>query len=150
MSVLQDKKILVINDDLGFRESICMLLNESGAIAIPVTDGFGAIQFLKTDSFDLIITCSSIQGMTSIDLYREMMAKDIITPILIMLSFSNGDAHAVLTNIEDRDIILKPFKAVGIKRLIERVLEDSITWGKAHQKYSSSDSKVIYKVRAEI
>ncbi len=126
MSTLQHKKILIVENESGCRDSMRYCLEKEGVIAIQAKDGFEALKILEAHSFDLITTRSSMPGMTCIDLYREMMSKCIITPILIILRFGNGDAHAVLTKIEDRDILLKPFRADGLKSLIEKVLEDGL------------------------
>ena len=109
MSILQGKKILVVDDELGPRESIHIILRKQGAFVIKVENGEDALAILKHNSFDLITTCLQMSGMNGVDLCMEIKDRGITTPIMIITGFNSNLTHNILRETGAVDYIAKPF-----------------------------------------
>jgi CheY-like chemotaxis protein len=84
MSIIEGKKILIVDDKLGPRESIHMILKGQGAITLKVENGEQALDILKNNEFDLITTCLHMPGMQVIDLCKEIRKWGITTPLVVI------------------------------------------------------------------
>jgi len=56
VSIIRGKKILVVDDETGPRETIRLVLAKEGAVVQTAEDGCDALKILETNSFDLITT----------------------------------------------------------------------------------------------
>jgi DNA-binding response OmpR family regulator len=118
MSILQGKKILVVDDELGPRETIHMVLKGEGAFVIKAENGEDALTILKHNSFDLITTCLRMPGVNGIDLCTEIKDRGITTPIMIITGFGSNLTHNILRKTGAVDYISKP---INIYDLIVRI-----------------------------
>jgi len=122
-SIICGKKILVVDDETGPRETIRMLFETYGAIVQTAEDGYDALKILESGSFDLITTCLHFEGLGGggRDLCKEIQARGITTPIVIIsaliFSWVNYEIEGVV------DVIAKPFDLQDFKRRMEKVLE---------------------------
>ena len=119
MSIIREKKILVVDDEAGPRETIRMLFETYGAIVQTAEDGHNALKILEKDSFDLITTCLRMDGMNGIELCGEIHARGIATPIVVITA--NININLEIEGVVD--IIAKPFDLADFKKRIENALE---------------------------
>jgi CheY-like chemotaxis protein len=122
MSILQGKKILVVDDDLGPRELIHLVLKGLGAFVIKAENGEDALTILKHNSFDLITTCLRMPGVNGIDLCLEIKDRGITTPIMIITGFSSNLTDNILRRTGAVDYISKPINLYDLIVRIEKAL----------------------------
>jgi DNA-binding response OmpR family regulator len=122
MSILQGKKILVVDDELGPRESIHMVLRGLGAFVIKAESGEDALTILKHNKFDLITTCLRMDGMNGLDLCREIKERGITTPIMIISGQGSDFAFKALIITGAIDYISKPVNINDLIIRMEKVL----------------------------
>ena len=124
MSILEGKKILVVDDELGPRESIHMVLRRLGAFVIKAENGEDALTILKHNSFDLITTCLRMPGINGVDLCMEIKDKGITTPIMIITGYSGDStiADRVLNKTGAIDYMSKPINVHDLIIRIEKAL----------------------------
>ena len=70
-------KILIVDDDTHLLELLVDTLNGIGYHAIGVPDGIQALEKLKTDTFDLMISDIKMPGLDGLGLLKKVHA---ITP----------------------------------------------------------------------
>jgi CheY-like chemotaxis protein len=82
------KKILVVDDDPVFRKLISQLLQRAGYSVIEESGGFGAIEAVKKEIPDLVITDIIMAGMTGYEVVYhirfELKIADL--PVLVVTS----------------------------------------------------------------
>ena len=121
MSTIHGKKILVVDDEFGPRETIRLVLKKEGAIVQTAEDGYEALKILEDNSFDLITSCMRMEGINGRDLCKEIQARGITIPIVIIsaliFSWVNYEIEGVV------DVIAKPFDLQDFKRRMEKALE---------------------------
>ena len=122
MSILQGKKILVVDDELGPSESIHIVLRKQGAFVIKVENGEDALAILKHNPFDLITTCLQMSGMNGVDLCMEIKDRGITTPIMIIAGLSSNLTDNILERTGAIDYISKPFNLNDLIIRMEKAL----------------------------
>jgi DNA-binding NtrC family response regulator len=115
------KNILIVDDELGPRESIRMIVKGYGATAVTANDVYEALKFLDAHSFDLITTCLRMPGLSGIDFIKEIKARGLSTPIIVITGF--GALGEIAAKLGVFDYITKPFKVDNIKSAFNKALE---------------------------
>lgn len=122
MSVLKDKKILIVDDEEGIRDLIVSELEFNDAICYQATTGKEAIDAFKTQKFDAVI--SDIKMPDGDGLFFLEQIKDIRPESCIML-FITGYTDIPLEEFYDRGVeavISKPFKLEQLMSTLEMAL----------------------------
>jgi DNA-binding NtrC family response regulator len=115
--------ILVVDDEIGVRESLRMLLKSEFDVAMS-SDVESALQTLAERTPDLIILDLVMPGRGGLDLLRELRERGMNVPVMV-LTASNTIAAAVAAMKEGAaDFVTKPFELdtllIKIRQLLER------------------------------
>lgn len=120
-------RVLLVDDSKLARNHIRRVLNNLGLLKVTeAVDGQEAIELIKNDMFDLIVTdynMPEVDGRGLTKFVREQSQQSHI-PILMVTSESN-DAH--LANIEQDGVNAlcdKPFEPALVKQILFRLLEE--------------------------
>jgi two-component system nitrogen regulation response regulator GlnG len=89
----KEYKILVIDDDDGFRKSFCFKLKRKYKAQVDDVDsGKAGIEKLSDgNTYDFIFTDIMMPGMTGIEAYHELREIDGKIPIIIMSAYSDSN-----------------------------------------------------------
>lgn len=109
---MDTKRILVIDDDDLVRKSVQSLLCKAGYNVTSASDAFKAIDEIKQQDFDLIVSDIRMPGKNGVECIREIRSivkqhtqKDI--PIIFITGYA--DASEELKADLLGEVILKPF-----------------------------------------
>lgn len=85
------KKILVVDDNTDYCESVIDVLEMEGYEAEAVYDGFKALEACGDDGYDLILMDIRMPGMDGVETFMKI--KEILpkTPVIIMTAFAEED-----------------------------------------------------------
>jgi CheY-like chemotaxis protein len=115
-------KILVVDDEIISRETICFALGKAGLHAESLDDPLAAQHLLEQNHFDLIFLDVEMPGQTGLELCVKIreMALNRATPIVFVTSHSDFGSRAQSTLSGGNDFIAKPFLSVelAVKTLI--------------------------------
>ena len=109
-------KILVVDDEVISRETICSALGKAGLDPVSLDDSLAAQHLLEKDHFDLIFLDVEMPGQTGLQLcmkIREMMPNST-TPVVFVTSHSDFGSRAQSTLSGGNDFIAKPFVLVEL------------------------------------
>jgi two-component system, NtrC family, response regulator PilR len=84
---MEKRKILVVDDNELFRESIADTLIRLGFDITQAPDGPKALEIVSKNTFDLVISDMKMPGMTGIDLLAKIKHHDPDMPFLIITAF---------------------------------------------------------------
>ena len=91
----QKKTILVVDDDEDIRTLLSFQLKRAGYEVTSVSNGFSALNAIKSQSFDLLITDAMMPQMSGFDLVQVIRTAGILIPIM-MLTALNTEQDALM------------------------------------------------------
>jgi two-component system response regulator AtoC len=115
--------ILVVDDELGLRHTLTLILQAEGHTVRAANDGAGGLEKLGEAPADLIICdvrMPGLDGLAFLEKYKEMGG----TALVIMMS-AYGDDEAALEAIRRGayDFIPKPFRADQVLLVVRKAIE---------------------------
>ena len=117
-----DIKILVVDDDINLLDLLIDTLSAIGYSSDGVTDGFKALEKLKTGHFDLVISDIKMPEMDGISLLREIRQTHPGLPVLFI---TGVDVPEVVAQASPDGLLAKPFRVSHIEQLINDTLNVS-------------------------
>ncbi|MFH1018162.1 MAG: sigma-54 dependent transcriptional regulator [Pseudomonadota bacterium] len=117
------RTILLVEDDDSNRASVAQILEKEGYRVSEAKDGLKAMELLRKEGFDLVLTDFVMPGMDGMELLR---ASRMLKPDLdVVLMTAHGTIESAVEAIKEGayDFIPKPFKRATLVRVIQKVLE---------------------------
>jgi DNA-binding NtrC family response regulator len=126
--------ILVVDDDIAVRTSLCLLLKKNGYNAIPAEDPGQAIALVKQQYFDLIIQDMNFSLETSgeegLKLIKELKALAPQTPIILITAWASVALAVEGMKSGASDFVCKPWSNSQLLNIIETALSLTQTLAK--------------------
>jgi CheY-like chemotaxis protein len=121
--IITSSNILVVDDEIISRETICSALGRAGVYAKSLDDPLAAQSLLEREHFDLIFLDVEMPGQTGLELCVKIrgMEPNRTTRIVFVTSHSDFGSRAQSTLSGGNDFIAKPFL------LVELALK-TLTW----------------------
>ena len=117
-------RILVVDDSPTIRELIKVFLKELDFTNVEeAADGSNALEKLKSEVFDLVITDWNMPKLSGLDLLKAIRADDKMRkiPVLMVTSVSEKDNVIQAVQAGINDYILKPISAEVLKSKIDKI-----------------------------
>lgn len=116
------KKILVVDDDETVRKNLAALLERAGYEADQAADGVEAIDKLKQQKFDLVLSDIVMPRMDGHALLAELGSRWPETRIIMMTAYFQSEGDDKFTAAGADDFIGKPIAFDELLAKIERAL----------------------------
>jgi len=113
------RKILVVDDDRHLLELLIDTLTAIGYESVGVSDGLEALESLKTQEFDLVISDIRMPRLDGIGLLRKIRR---YYPDLPVLFITGVDMPEVIGKAGPDGLLAKPFRISHIEEMIENAL----------------------------
>jgi len=117
------EKILIVDDDLEMCAWLSDVLQGEGFLATTIGDSLEALQTLKTEEFDLLITDLKMKGLKGLDLLEEVQKTALLTPVIIMTAFGTIESAIKAIRMGAYDYITKPFQLDELLMTVKKALE---------------------------
>ena len=139
------KRILVIDDDELYRETVAAVLEQSGYSILKADTGPEGIEFAQSQAVDLII-CDVVMG--ELDGYGvlDRLRMDSLTstiPFVFVTGLSDKDSMRKGMTLGADDFLVKPFTATDLLSAVEARLTK-------HQEMSDEADRKLAQLRASI
>ena len=116
-------KILVVDDDPLSLKNISNLLGEEGYRVEVARDGIEALDYLKIDSFDLILTDIFMPRCNGFGLLENAKKLSPHTPVIFMTAYPTSDPQAKAASLGVEAYLVKPLLFEDLLEHIQRVLK---------------------------
>ena len=121
-----NKYILVIDDDLGIRESLSLVLGDAGYQVDTVESGEQGLERVRNNKYDLIFLDIKMAGMDGIETLREIRKMGKKIPVYIITAFQKEyfrQLEGAMQDGIDFEVIEKPFDRKRLLSLVKDILE---------------------------
>ncbi len=115
------RKILVVDDEESMCRLLTVFMEMNGYRCQSATDPLKALEMLKSDDFDLVITDIRMDGMDGLDLTREIRKTFPAVDTIVMSAFTGDYAYSNIIEAGAADFIGKPLSLTELKAKIGRV-----------------------------
>jgi diguanylate cyclase (GGDEF)-like protein len=115
--------ILIVDDEQATREVLLEFMDVLGYRAVAVDAGEKAVQEVRKNRYDLVLTDLFLPGMDGIDVVREIKAISAETIVIIMTA--HGSIQLAIDSIREGayDFILKPLDIDTIRVRMSKAFE---------------------------
>ena len=85
-------KILLVDDEEPSREALLLLLKGAGYRLTGCGSGSEALEFLATDSFDLVITDLFLPDLTGIDILKKVKELSAVMEVILITGHASAES----------------------------------------------------------
>lgn len=121
-------RLLVIEDDITLRETLCSQLAEAGFGVEQAADGREGLYFALEYPIDLAIVDLGLPEISGLDLIRELREKGKTYPILILTARDRWQDKVDGLSAGADDYVVKPFHFEEVTARVQALLRRSGGW----------------------
>ncbi|MDK2807713.1 MAG: two-component system, response regulator YesN [Clostridiales bacterium] len=121
------KKIVVAEDGRIIREGICAMVRRSGVPIeeiIECKNGLEALETIKREKIDLLITDIRMPKMDGITLVKELQKNAYVPKIIVISGYDDFSFVVDSLRCGVREYLLKPIKREEVNAILERLEEE--------------------------
>jgi len=118
----ENKKILMVDDDLRMRELLQRYLSEQGFDIKTVSDSAEMDAILKTEKFDLYVLDLMLPGEDGLAICRRLRAQNVVTPIIMLTARGDEVDRIIGLEMGADDYLPKPFNPRELLARINAVM----------------------------
>ena len=104
------KKVLIVDDEPGLRQSLGLLLTDAGYTVTAEQDGRRALDRATTDAFDLVLCDVRMPQMDGLTFLREYRQRGGSALVIVMSAYGGEDAAIAAMKEGAYDYLPKPFR----------------------------------------
>ena len=117
--------ILVVDDEERLRNLIVTFLSKLGHSSVTAIDGVDALDKIKGNKIDAVVTDVKMPNMDGITLTSKISIQYPGLPVMIMTAFEEGDTAGLAICAGARDFIKKPFSLNEFSIRLHKMINDS-------------------------
>ncbi len=117
-------KILIVDDELIMRESLCGWLERDGYEVLKASSGEEALEKIKSTNFDILLVDIKMGGMNGLELLRRVKEGGSDAAVIMITAYGSISTSIEAMKLGATDYLLKPFDPGELSVLIERVLNE--------------------------
>lgn len=118
------KRIMSVDDSPSVRQMVTFSLEAAGYQVATASDGQEALDMLKAQSADMVITDLNMPRMDGLTLIKELRALSTFkfTPIILLTTESQADRKEAGKTAGATGWIVKPFQQEQLLAVVKKVL----------------------------
>lgn len=113
-TVAADVRILLVDDQRSLRRSLALMLESAGFHTAEAADGEEALAKLQRETFDLVVTDLRMEGMSGIDLLKEIKRLRPGMPVIVITAYGSIESAVQAMRLGAFDYLSKPFSESDI------------------------------------
>ncbi len=116
-------RILVVDDEVSIVSVLATLLKAEGYDVVPMRDSQKALETLKADTFDLMLSDIRMSPVDGMELLRVARAEKPQMAVIMLTAFGTVETALEALKLGAFDYVTKPFKVDELLITVQRALE---------------------------
>lgn len=116
-------KVLIVDDEALVRDFLLETLTRKGIDVSAAEDGYRALELLRDNEYDLIITDMKMPGITGIDLLKKVKELYPRTIVVVITAYATVENAVEAMRLGAFNYLLKPFTPETIETIIDKAGE---------------------------
>ena len=116
-------KLLLIDDDEWIRDSLSLFFEGEGCHLLALETAEEALEALKHQSYDIIITDYRLPGIDGLEFLRCIQSKNIDAMNILITAYGNEKVVLEAKKIGVQDLIQKPFSINTIEESLSKLID---------------------------
>ncbi|RPJ10668.1 MAG: sigma-54-dependent Fis family transcriptional regulator, partial [Desulfobacteraceae bacterium] len=128
------ERIMVVDDEKGICQNVEKILSKNNYEVICALNAAEALERMKTESFDLIISDIVMPGMNGLELLKQVKSEWPNTRALIMTAYASTDTALKAIRLGALDYVSKPFTPDELRTVVQKAMADDLVQAKTSEK----------------
>ncbi len=124
----QRPKILIVDDDPGFREFLSLFLEKEGYQVLLSENGLQALEVLEREMPDLILLDLRMPEMEGLPFLETIRRRGLDIPVIVITAYASLDSAVKAKKEGAFDYIPKPFKLEDLRRKLKEALRETTSF----------------------
>jgi two-component system, NtrC family, response regulator PilR len=120
---MPDVRVLVVDDEQSMRELLAIMLRQAGYDVAVAEGGEAAVETLKTERFDLVVTDLRMRKVDGLAVLKAAKESSPRTAVLVVTAFASTETAVEAMKLGAYDYVTKPFKLDELKLTVSNALE---------------------------
>jgi two-component system response regulator PilR (NtrC family) len=120
---MRPARILVVDDERSMRDLLAITLRQAGHDVVLAEGGEQAVQALRADGFDLVITDLRMRKVDGLGVLRAAREHAPGTVVLVVTAYASTETAVEAMKLGAYDYLTKPFKLDEIRLTVDKALE---------------------------
>jgi cyclic di-GMP phosphodiesterase len=121
-ALLERPTVLVVDDERGPRESLRMILEPAHRVLL-ATNGFEALEVLRTTSVDVVSLDLNMPGIKGTELMSTLRSEFPQVEVVVITGYGTVETATLAVRYGVSDYLQKPFDVVQVTAAVGRALE---------------------------
>jgi two-component system OmpR family response regulator len=117
---MEEFKILVVDDEDDFRETIVKRLQKRKMTARGAESGEKALELIEAQPFDVVVLDVKMPGLDGIDTLREIKKRKPLIEVILLTGHASMESGIEGMKLGAYDFLMKP---ANLEELIEKMLQ---------------------------
>lgn len=119
----QQKRILAVDDEPNMRRLLEISLRQAGYQALSAANGREALEILKTEQVDLVLSDLHMPGMSGLELLKNIRSDNEAIPFIMVTAQGEISTAVEAMKLGAADYILRPFDLEVLEVAIAKALD---------------------------
>jgi DNA-binding response OmpR family regulator len=128
------ERIMVVDDEKGICQNVEKILSKNNYEVICALSAAEALERLKTESFDLMISDIVMPGMNGLELLKQVKTEWPKTRALMMTAYASTDTALKAIRLGALDYVSKPFTPDELRTVVRKAMAGDLVQAKASEK----------------
>jgi len=115
--------VLIVDDDLGIGDSMRQFIEMAGYEAVTVQSAEDALEFLKGNSIQIVITDIMLPGLDGLEL-TDLIKKEHDADVIVMTGYSENYSYEEAISKGASDFVFKPVRYEELLLRLKRVVNE--------------------------
>src|SRR5919106_2172849 len=120
---MPDIRVLVVDDEQSMRDLLSIMLRQAGYDVSVADGGERAIERLKAESFDLVLTDLRMRKVAGLTVLKAAKEHSPRTVVLVVTAYASTETAVEAMKLGAYDYVTKPFKLDELKVTVANALE---------------------------